>query len=74
MLKLLSKAGTHFNLNLLDLMEFANLKNEDHPSLNATRDNCSKLDNSLYQTLKVLVKINPKKASQMNDIHIKLLK
>lgn len=55
-------------------MEFANLKNEDHPSLNATRDNCSKLDNSLYQTLKVLVKINPKKASQMNDIHIKLLK
>ena len=63
-----------FNLNILDPVEAAILKDKNHPSLNAIRGKISKLDNqnfyfeytSFDQTLQELEKPDPKKASQVN--------
>ena len=60
-----------FNLNLLDPVEAAILKDKNNPSLNAIRGKISKLDNpnfyfeytSFNQTLKELEKLHPKKTS-----------
>ena len=70
------------NLNLLDPVESAFVKFKNHPSLNAIRDEISKLDSpnfyfehtSFDQTLKELEKLDPKKTSQMNDIPVKVIK
>ena len=51
----------------------------NHPSLNAISGKISKLDNPNFyfendQTLKELEKLDPKKASQMNDMSVKVIK
>ena len=68
-----------FNLNLLDPIEAAFSKYKNHPSLNAIKGNMSKLDNSNchleYRSLdKKLEKVNPKKASQVNNKPVKVIK
>ena len=68
-----------FNLNLLDPIEAAFSKYKNHPSLNAVKGNLSKLDNSNclfeYRSLdKEPEKVNPKKASQVNDKPVKVIK
>ena len=71
-----------FNLNLLDPVEAAILKQKNHLSLNAIRGKISKLDNpnfsfeytSFDQTLKELEKLEPKKTSQVNDTAVKLIR
>ena len=68
-----------FNLNLLDPIEAAFSKYKNHPSLNAVKGNLSKPDNSNchfeYRSLdKKPEKVNPKKASQVNDKPVKVIK
>ena len=68
-----------FNLNLLDPIEAAFSKYKNHPSLNAVKGNLSKLDNSNchfeYRSWdKKPEKVNPKKASQVNDKPVKVIR
>ena len=68
-----------FNLNLLDPIEAAFSKYKNHPSLNAVKGNLSKPDNSNchfeYRSLdKKPEKVNPKKASQVNDKPVKVIR
>ena len=71
-----------FNLNILHPVEPTILKYKNHPSLNTIRAKISKLDNlNIYfeytffeKTLKELKIPDPKKASQVNDIPVKVIK
>ena len=62
-------------------IEVAISKYKSHPGLNAIRGSMSKLDNPnlhsdnkfLHQTLKELEKLDLKKASQANDIPVKVI-
>ena len=78
----LKKQTNGFNLKLSDPIEAAISKYKNNLSLNVIQRNLSKFDNlnfhleykSQDQILKKLEKLDPRKASQVKDIHVKVIK